>query len=141
MLVSNKSLKWLKWVILFCCIVFISRWAVLYGPYIFSFDSQHYTRLDRIPYEMFTPDEIKNAPGMTDKSIISYYPQDGTRSEGIKVEYDGRRDIKELEEYLLSLGYHEGYDPIVGKRWYSSGKFRRAYIIGGEGNTVLGFSR
>ncbi|SUA53260.1 Uncharacterised protein [Oligella urethralis] len=141
MLVSNKSLKWLKWVILFCCIVFISRWAVLYGPYIFSFDSQHYTRLDRIPYEMFTPDEIKNAPGMTDKSIISYYPQDGTSSEGIQVEYDGRRDIKELEEYLLSLGYHEGYDPIVGKRWYSSGKFRRAYIIGGEGDTVLRFSR
>ena len=131
----------MKWVILFCCIVFTTRWAVLYGPYIFSFDSQHYTRLDRIPYEMFTPDEIKNAPGMTDKSIISYYPQDGTSSEGIQVEYDGKRNIKELEEYLLSLGYHEGYDPIVGKRWYSSGEFGRAYIIGGEGNTVLGFSR
>lgn len=138
---SKKGFRWLKWVILFGCIVFAARWAILYGPYVFSFDSQHYTRLDRIPYEMFTPDEIKNAPGLIDRTMISYYPQDGPNLENIEVTYDGRQTVKELEKYLLSLGYKEENDPVFGKRWHSFGHFKKAYIIEGEENTVLGFSR
>ena len=113
----------------------------MYGPYVFSFNSQHYTRLDRIPYEMFTPDEIKNAPGLTDHTMISYYPQDGPNSENIEVTYVGGQDVMELEKYLLSLGYKEENDPVFGKRWHSFGYFKKAYIIEGEKNTVLGFYR
>lgn len=87
----------------------------MYGPYVFSFNSQHYTRLDRIPYEMFTPDIIKNAPGLTDHAMISYYPQDGPNSENIEIAYLGRKDVMEFEKYLLSLGYKEENDLVFGK--------------------------
>lgn len=86
----------------------------MYDPYVFSFNSQHYTRLDRIPHEMFTPDIIKNAPGLTAHAMISYYPQSPS-SENIEITYVGRQGLMELEKYLLSLGYKEDNDLFFGK--------------------------
>lgn len=99
---------------MFCCIVIATRWTILYDPYVFSFNSQHYTRLDRIPHEMFTPDIIKNAPGLTAHAMISYYPQSPS-SENIEITYVGRQGLMELEKYLLSLGYKEDNDLFFGK--------------------------
>ena len=51
---------------------------------------------------------MKHAPYLTDNTTIPFHAQDGTSPLGYEIEYDGRKNIKELESNLLSLGYLKG---------------------------------
>lgn len=116
-------------------ILFLYLFVVSYG---FT-DSRHYTPKHWILYNFYTIEEVKKAPYLTDESIITFFSQDGTRNPSYGIQYDGKRDIKELENYLTSLGYSEEPDHVFGTLWFSESGDKKANIYDAGENTYMWF--
>lgn len=119
------------------CIFFIAWLGYAVIPYVFSLDYS-YTRKDWVPYTLLTSNEVKNAPGLDDASLIFYDARDGTKPSGFHIRYAGKQNVEVLKKYLISLGYQEVNDPVLGKSWIANST-KEAYINDADEYTILGF--
>ena len=98
------------------------------------------TPKDWILYNFYTIEEVKNAPYLTDSTAITFYAQDGPSYPGYRIRYNDQIDIKELEDYLSSLGYREKPDPLFGTLWYSQSGDKEANVYDAGETTVMWFN-
>lgn len=106
---------------------------------VYMSDSVDYTPSDWLEYRLLTPDEIKNAPHFGDVVMIHFRAADGPAPQSNQIEYDGQVDLKAIQRYLVSLGYREATDPVMGKMWIKDNSGRGAFITQSDDATKLTF--
>lgn len=103
-------------------------------------DSTDYSRADWLAYKIIAPTEVKNAPFLTDDTVIHFRAADGASPQIDEIEYGKNVDEAVLGDYLESLGYRQVDDPVFGKRWAQESSGRSAYIAKTEDAIKLTFT-
>lgn len=95
-----------------------------------------YTEKDWFKYYFFTPDELKQAPRLTNDYIIGIRAQDGPSPGTATIEFYGTQDTQTLKRYLASLGYYPVIDDFSREVWYSADNELSAQVVAGGENSV-----
>ncbi|UQY44686.1 hypothetical protein [Mixta hanseatica] len=96
-----------------------------------------YTENEWFKYQFLTPDELKQAPRVTNDYRITITARDGSAARVETIEFYGSQDTQMLERYLVSLGYYPARDHFSRKTWYSPDNERSARVIAREDNSVI----
>lgn len=97
----------------------------------------NYKEKEWLKYQFLTPNEIKQAPRLTNDYIIGIRAHDGSSPGVATIEFYGSQDTQMLERYLVSLGYYPARDHFSRKTWYSPDNERSARVIAREDNSVI----
>lgn len=106
---------------------------------VYMSDSVDYTSSDWLAYRLLTPDEIKNAPHFGKVVMLHFRAADGPAPQTNQIEYDGQADVDAIKHYLVSLGYREATDPVMGKMWIKDNSGGGAFITHSDDATKLTF--
>lgn len=95
-----------------------------------------YTEKEWLKYYFLTPDELKDAPRVTNDYIIGIRAHDGNSPGIAMIEFYGSQDTQTLERYLASLGYYPAMDRFARKVWYSADNQLSARVVASRENSV-----
>lgn len=123
----------------FICILLLLVAALYKFCSVFMADSVDYTPSDWLEYRLLTSEEIKNAPHFSDVVMLHFRAADGPAPQTSQIEYAGQADIASIQRYLVSIGYHETNDPVMGKMWVKGDSDNSAFITQTKESTKLTF--
>ncbi|MDE1481093.1 hypothetical protein [Xenorhabdus bovienii] len=91
--------------------------------------NENYTEDNYIKYLIYTTDEIKNSPRISNNYIIMYRSMDGNSPQINEITYINTQNKKKIEEYVKSISYIFIEKNNFGEKWQiSSDHYRTIYI-------------
>ncbi|CDM89126.1 conserved exported protein of unknown function [Xenorhabdus bovienii] len=91
--------------------------------------NENYTEENYIKYLIFTTDEIKNSPRISNNYIIMYRSMDGNSPQINEITYINTKNKKKIEEYVKSIGYIFIEKNDFGEKWQDSNDHYRTIYI------------